>query len=219
MSRAALGNLQNWLYCLVCALFVPVIFTENTATSSLGTASWEAGARACSVSMSNWKGGPTHHCSFASGWGLCKDKELLSAASRQRILKKESFRVLDASEKRIYTHMKRQHSIIIWKNLVSILFLWCFNYQWLSCKGKCAFKYYYSSMSFHQWAGNRTNDLSCKNVLGDFSLPLLCETIQCNKIEGRGISQCFSPQTMKRIKNKKSAISQAIILLMKEIHE
>lgn len=106
MSRAVLGNLQNWLYCLVCALFVPVILTENTVTSSLGTAIWEAGTRACSVSMSIWKGGPTHHCSCASGWELCKDKEFISAALRQRILEKESFRVLDSSEKRIYTHME-----------------------------------------------------------------------------------------------------------------
>lgn len=51
------------------------------------------------------RGSPLPRATFSewsptSRWRLCKDNELMSTASRQRILEKDSFRVLDSSGKK-----------------------------------------------------------------------------------------------------------------------
>lgn len=62
-------------------------------------------------------------CSPTSRWWLCKDNELISTASRQRILEKDSFRVLDSpGKKQKNKNNNKKNHTLIWRGSIRLLF-------------------------------------------------------------------------------------------------
>lgn len=138
------------------------------------------------------------------------------AKAQDKVLGEWTLRVLD-SRKRMCLTEKGSSRLLFertWHLLISLV--WCFNYQWLFCRGDLAFKDYLltefliSELAIEQMAF----PVPC---FQRFSFPLLCEIIQHSKDKGEKRNWWMLSFT-KHDQNFKSAISQPITLPAKVIH-